>query len=319
MLIHKSKVAIIGAGLVGSSTAFSLITQGVCDQVLMIDLNHEKALGEVRDLKNSIKYLDRNVQVLAGDYQDCGDADIVVITAGAPPKPGQTRLDTLDISAKIVKSIVDPVMASGFDGIFMVVSNPVDMLAYLVYKLSGLPKNQVLGTGTSIDSARLQNFLADLVDVDPRSVHGHAMGEHGDSLMVPWSTVTIAGKSFQDVITDNPELVGDIDLDDLVLKTTREGWEIFNRKGTTYYGIASACVGIIKAILYDENSIIPVSTLLEGEYGETDIFAGVPGILNRSGVADILEIHMTESELAKFQASAAVIRENTEKIKKYAE
>lgn len=318
MLIHKSKVAIIGAGLVGSSTAFSLITQGVCDQVLMIDLNHEKALGEVRDLKNSIKYLDRNVQVFAGDYQDCGDADIVVITAGAPPKPGQTRLDTLDISAKIVKSIVDPVMASGFDGIFLVVSNPVDMLAYLVYKLSGLPKNQVLGTGTSIDSARLQNFLADLVDVDPRNVHGHAMGEHGDSLMVPWSSVTIAGKFFQDVINDNPELVGDIDLDDLVLKTTREGWEIFNRKGTTYYGIASACVGIIKAILYDENSIIPVSTLLEGEYGERDIFAGVPGILNRNGVSDILEIHMTANELAKFQTSAAVIRENTTKIMAYA-
>ena len=137
--------------------------------------------------------------------------------------------------------------------------------------------------------------------------------------MVPWSTVTIAGKSFKDVITDNPELVGDIDLDDLVLKTTREGWEIFNRKGTTYYGIASAAVGIIKAILFNENSIIPVSTLLEGEYGEQDLFAGVPAILNRTGVADILEIHMTPSEQEKFRASAVVIRENTEKIKKYAE
>ena len=159
--------------------------------------------------------------------------------------------------------------------------------------------------------------MADLVDVDPRSVYGYAMGEHGDSLMVPWSTVTIAGKAFQDVITDNPELVGDIDLDDLVLKTTQEGWEIFNRKGTTYYGIASACVGIIKAILFDENSIIPVSTRLEGEYGETDLFAGVPAILNRSGVADILEIHLTEAEAEKFHHSAAVIRENTEKIRQY--
>ena len=317
MRIQKSKVAIIGAGLVGSSTAFSLITQGVCDEVLLVDLNHEKALGEVRDLKNSIKFLNRNVQVKAGDYQDCGDADIVVITAGAPPKPCQTRLDTLDISAKIAKSIVEPVMAAGFDGVFIVVSNPVDMLADLVYQISGLPKNQVLGTGTSIDSARLQNFLADLVDVDPRSVYGYAMGEHGDSLMVPWSTVTIAGKAFQDVITDNPELVGDIDLDDLVLKTTQEGWEIFNRKGTTYYGIASACVGIIKAILFDENSIIPVSTRLEGEYEETDLFAGVPAILNRSGVADILEIHLTEAEAEKFHHSAAIIRENTEKIRQY--
>ncbi|MCD1023335.1 MULTISPECIES: L-lactate dehydrogenase [unclassified Enterococcus] len=317
MRINKSKVAIIGSGLVGSSTAFSLITQGVCDEVLMVDINAEKASGEVRDLRNSIRFLGRNVRVKAGTYTDCADADIVVITAGAPPKTGQTRLDTLDISAKIAKSIVEPVMASGFDGIFIVVSNPVDMLAHLVYKLSGLPKNQVIGSGTSVDSARLQNFLADLVDVDPRSVYAYALGEHGDSLMVPWSTVTVAGKSFTDIIADNTELVGDVDLDEIVYKTTQEGWEIYNRKGTTYYGIASACVGIIKAVLYDENSIVPVSTLLEGEYDETGIFAGVPAVLNRSGVFDILEIHMTAEEEAKFHHSATVIREYTEKIQKY--
>ncbi|MDT2738787.1 MULTISPECIES: L-lactate dehydrogenase [Enterococcus] len=317
MRINKSKVAIIGSGLVGSSTAFSLITQGVCDEVLMVDINAEKASGEVRDLRNSIRFLGRNVRVKAGTYTDCADADIVVITAGAPPKTGQTRLDTLDISAKIAKSIVEPVMASGFDGIFIVVSNPVDMLAHLVYKLSGLPKNQVIGSGTSVDSARLQNFLADLVDVDPRSVYAYALGEHGDSLMVPWSTVTVAGKTFTDIIADNTELVGDVDLDEIVYKTTQEGWEIYNRKGTTYYGIASACVGIIKAVLYDENSIVPVSTLLEGEYDETGIFAGVPAVLNRSGVFDILEIHMTAEEEAKFHHSATVIREYTEKIQKY--
>ncbi len=317
MRINKSKVAIIGSGLVGSSTAFSLITQGVCDEVLMVDINAEKASGEVRDLRNSIRFLGRNVRVKAGTYTDCGDADIVVITAGAPPKAGQTRLDTLDISAKIAKSIVEPVMKSGFDGIFVVVSNPVDMLAHLVYKLSGLPKNQIIGSGTSVDSARLQNFLADLVDVDPRSVYAYALGEHGDSLMVPWSTVTIAGKSFTDIIADNAELVGDVDLDEIVYKTTQEGWEIYNRKGTTYYGIASACVWIIKAVLYDENSIIPVSTLLEGEYGQTGIFAGVPAVLNRSGVFDILEIHMTATEEEKFQHSANVIREYTAKIQKY--
>lgn len=317
MRINKSKVAIIGSGLVGSSTAFSLITQGVCDEVLMVDINAEKASGEVRDLRNSIRFLGRNVRVKAGTYTDCGDADIVVITAGAPPKAGQTRLDTLDISAKIAKSIVEPVMKSGFDGIFVVVSNPVDMLAHLVYKLSGLPKNQIIGSGTSVDSARLQNFLADLVDVDPRSVYAYALGEHGDSLMVPWSTVTVAGKSFTDIIADNAELVGDVDLDEIVYKTTQEGWEIYNRKGTTYYGIASACVGIIKAVLYDENSIIPVSTLLEGEYGQTGIFAGVPAVLNRSGVFDILEIHMTATEEEKFQHSANVIREYTAKIQKY--
>ena len=319
MIIKKTKVAIVGCGLVGSSTAFSLVTQGVCDEIIMIDINKEKALGEVMDLRNTIKYLDRNIKIKCGTYEDCTDVDIIVVTAGGPPKPGQTRLDTLDVSAQIAKSIVEPVMKSGFQGIFIVVSNPVDMLAYLIYKLSGLPKNQVIGTGTSVDTARLQNFIADMVNVDPRSVYAYSMGEHGDSQMVPWSTVTVAGKSFEDIIADNPDIVGEVDLDEIVLKTAKEGWEIYNRKGTTYYGIATACVGIMKAILYDENKIIPVSTLLQGEYGEEDIYAGVPSILNRTGVSDILEIHMSDEEQKKFKRSAKVIREYTQKINKYCE
>jgi L-lactate dehydrogenase len=315
MVIKKSKIAVIGCGMVGSSTAFSLVTQGICDEILMIDINEERALGEVLDLRDTIKYLDRNVKIRKATYADCGDVDIIIITAGAPPKYGQSRLDTLEASAKITKSIIEPVMASGFDGIFIVVSNPVDIIAHYIYKLSGLPKNQVIGTGTALDSSRLQNFIAELVNVDPRSVYAYSMGEHGDSQMVPWSTVTIAGKPFFDIIHDNKELVGDVDLDEIVKKTTQEGWEILNRKGTTSYGIASACVGVIKAILYDENKIIPVSTLLEGEYGQYDVFAGVPTILNRSGAADVLEIHMTEEELKKFQNSASVIREYFQKIK----
>lgn len=314
MKITTRKVAIVGCGLVGSTTAFSLVTQGVCDEVMMIDINEERAIGEVLDLRDSIEYLNRNVKVTAGSYDKCGDMDIIVITAGAPPKQGQTRLDTLEVSAQICKSIVEPIMKSGFDGIFIVISNPVDMIAHYVYQLSGLPKNQVIGTGTAIDSARLQNYIAQLVNVDPRSVHAYSMGEHGDSQMVPWSTVTIAGKPFYDVIADNQELVGEVDLDELVYKTTRKGWEILNRKGTTYYGIATACVGIIKAILNDENRIIPVSTLLEGEYGEENVYAGVPTVLNRSGAYDVLEIHMTPEELKKFKDSTKLIREYTEKI-----
>jgi len=242
--------------------------------------------------------------------------DIVIIAAGAPPKPGQTRLDTLEASAVICKSIVTQVMKSGFDGIFIVISNPVDMIAHYVYKLSGLPKSQVIGTGTSLDSARLSNFIADMVNVDPRSVHAYSMGEHGDSQMVPWSVATVAGKPFLDVIQDNKELVGNVDLDELVRKTAREGWEIYRRKGTTYFGIASACVGIVKAILQNENRIIPVSTLLEGEYGEHDVYAGVPVILNRTGASDVLELHMTPGELIRFKESVEVIRKHTETILK---
>lgn len=316
MKIKTSKIAIIGCGLVGSSTAFSLVTQGICDEILMIDINEERALGEVMDLRDTIKYLDRNVKVRTASYKDCGDADIIVITAGAPPQKGQTRLDTLEVSAKIVKTIVDPIMASGFDGIFIVVSNPVDIMAHYVQHLSGLPKNQVIGTGSALDTSRLQNFIAELVNVDPRSIYAYSMGEHGDSQMVPWSTVTVAGKPFHDIIHDNKDMLGDVDLDEIVKKTVREGWEIYQRKGTTYYGIATTCAGIIKAILYDENRIIPVSTLLEGEYGQEGVFAGVPTILNRTGAADILEIHMTEGELEKFRSSAKIIKEYTDKILK---
>ena len=317
MKITTRKVAIVGCGLVGSTTAFSLVTQGVCDEVMLIDINKERAYGEMLDMRDSIEYLNRNVKVKTGTYAECGDMDIIVITAGAPPKQGQTRLDTLEMSAKIAKSIVEPIMKSGFDGIFIAISNPVDIIAHYIYKLStGLPKNQVIGTGTAIDSARLQNMIAQTVNVDPRSVHAYSMGEHGDSQMVPWSTVTIAGKPFYDVIADNKELVGDVDLDELVYRTTQEGWEIFNRKGTTYYGIATACVGVIKAILNDENRIIPVSTLLEGEYGERDVYAGVPTVLNRSGAYDVLEIHMTPGELARFKESTRVIREYTDRIMK---
>ena len=316
MKITTRKVAIVGCGLVGSTTAFSLVTQGVCDEVMLIDINEERAYGEMLDMRDSIEYLNRNVKVKTGTYAECGDMDIIVITAGAPPKQGQTRLDTLEMSAKIAKSIVEPIMKSGFDGIFIAISNPVDIIAHYIYKLSGLPKNQVIGTGTAIDSARLQNMIAQTVNVDPRSVHAYSMGEHGDSQMVPWSTVTIAGKPFYDVIADNKELVGDVDLDELVYRTTQEGWEIVNRKGTTYYGIATACVGVIKASLNDENRIIPVSTLLKGEYGERDVYAGVPTVLNRSGAYDVLEIHMTPGELARFKESTRVIREYTDRIMK---
>ena len=316
MFSKTRKIAIVGTGLVGSSTAFSLITQGICDEVLMIDLNKEKALGEVMDLKHCIEYLNRNTKIRVGSYEECGDVDIVVITAEAPPKPGQTRLDTLGLSARIAESIVTPIMKSGFNGHFIVISNPVDIIAYYVYKISGLPKSNVIGSGTSVDSARLKNFIGDLLNVDPRSVQAYSMGEHGDSQMVPWSHVYIGGKPFSKVIIDNKDRVGEVNLDKLVLDTAKAGWEVYNRKGTTYYAIASATAGIIKAIINDENKIIPVSTLLEGEYGEYDVFTGVPAILNSKGVKEVVEIDMTEEELNRFKESNKLIKQYIEKLNK---
>lgn len=314
MALKSRKVAIVGTGLVGSSTAFSLITQGVCEEILMIDLNKERALGEAMDLNHCIEYLNRNTKVRAASYEECGDVDIVVITAGAPPKPGQTRIDTLHLSAKIAESIVNPIMKSGFKGYFIIVSNPADIIAYHVYKLSGLPKSHVLSTGTSIDTARLKNFIGELLDVDPRSVQGYSMGEHGDSQMVPWSHITVGGKKFTKVLEDNKDRFKNVDLDKLVQDTAQAGWEVYKRKGTTYYAIATATVGIIKAIINDENRIIPVSTLLEGEYGVSDVFAGVPAVLNSKGVKEVVEIHMTENEKEKFQNSIEVIREYIKKL-----
>lgn len=317
MKTTKKKVAIVGCGFVGATTAFSLITQGICDEVMLVDINVERAYGEMLDLRDGIKYLNRNVKVVNGTLEQCGDMDIVIITAGAPPKPGQTRLDTLELSAKICNAIVKPIMDSGFDGIFIAISNPVDMIAHYIYKLSGLPKNQVIGTGTALDSARLQTIIAEICNVDPRSVHAYSMGEHGDSSMVPWSTVTVGGKPFYDVLNDNKDTIKNVDLEELAQKTRRRGFEILERKGTTYYGIATTCAGIVKSILNDENRIIPVSTLLEGEYGEYDVYAGVPAVLNRSGVADVLEIHMTPGELARFKESTKLINEYTQKIMEY--
>ncbi|HBJ1652540.1 L-lactate dehydrogenase [Clostridium botulinum] len=314
MPLNKSKIAIIGAGFVGSTTAFNLITQGVCDEILMIDINKERAYGEVMDLNHCIEYLNRNTKVVTGEYKDCKDVDIVVITAGPPPKPGQSRLDTLELSAKITESIVNPIMESGFNGYFIIVSNPVDIIAHYVYKISGLPKNHIIGTGTSVDSARLKNFIGELLNVDPRSVQGYSMGEHGDSQMVPWSHVTVGGKSFYAILEDNKDLTGEVDLYRLVLDTSRAGWEVYERKGTTYYAIAAATVAIIKSIMHNENKIIPVSTLLEGEYGEKDVFCGVPAILNRDGVKDVVEIHMTADEMIKFKNSLNIIRKYTDKI-----
>lgn len=310
----RSKVVIIGAGLVGSATAFSLITQSVCDDVVLIDKDNKRAKAEAMDLQNCIEYLNRNAKITSGGYDSCSDADIVVITAAAPYVKGQTRLDMLEHSAGIVRSVVLSVMKSGFDGLFLLITNPVDVLSYYAYRLSGLPKSQIIGTGTALDSARLKNILADVIHVDPRSIHAFSMGEHGDSQMIPWSRLYIGGKSFFDILKDNRKIEEAINLVDVHRKTVNLGWEIAGGKGATNYGIATTTVGIIKAVLFDENKVIPVSALLTGEYGEKDVFAGVPAVINRDGVKEVVEITMTPDEKEEFKKSVDVIRSTITKL-----
>lgn len=315
MLIKNSKVAIIGAGNVGVTTAFCLQNQGLCDEIILIDINRDKELGEVLDLNHAGAFMNRNVKISVGDYKDCKDADIVVMTASAPMAiTDNDRLKMLEKSQNIVKSVVDSVMESGFEGIFIVVSNPVDIMTYYTWKISGLPKNQVIGSGTTLDTARLKYYLAKRIDVDPRSVEAFVIGEHGDSELVSWSTVTVGGKDFESIVRDNKERVGVEPYDSLEEETIKGGWEIFHKKGNTSYGIAASVAGIVKTILHNENRILPVSTLLSGEYNEHDIFISVPAIIDRQGVKEIVELNLTEEEQRNFDNSCKIVRDKYKEL-----
>jgi L-lactate dehydrogenase len=313
MQISRNKVAIIGAGQVGTTIAFSLVVQEVCNEIVLIDINETKATGEAMDLQHGIEYFGRNTKIVAGTYADCKDADIVVITASAPYSGELDRLLMMDKTAGIVRAIVPQIMESGFDGIFVVVTNPVDIISYLVYKLSGLPKNQIIGTGTAIETSRLKQHIGHMLNIDPRNVEGLVLGEHGDSLFVPWSLVRAGGKNLMEIIKDNPEY-STIDLDQIEEQTRKAGFTVLGKKGNTQYGIASVATGIISAVLRDEYKAIPVSTLMEGEYGITEAFCGVPAILNRHGVVDVVELHLNEQEQKALENSVTVIKENIKKL-----
>lgn len=308
MKFSTRKVAIVGTGLVGASAGYSLVNQNICDELLLIDINHERAVGEAMDLQHCIDFTTSRTKVAVGSFEDCTDMDIVIITAGGPPKPGQTRLDTLELSAKIAKSVVQEVMKSGFNGIFLVASNPVDIITYLVWKESGLPRNQVLGTGTSLDSSRLKSILSQYIDVDPRSIHGYTLGEHGDSQFAAWSHLTIGGKPFMQILEEQKETLAHIDLDEIIDQVRKAGFEILHRKGTTYYGIGCALASIARSIFNDDHKILAVSTILDGEYGYENIATGVPAILTRQGLKEVVELNLTDDEKEKFDNSNKVLR-----------
>lgn len=310
----KKKVVIVGAGAVGTSIAFDLCIQGLCDEIVLIDINHDKAWTEAMDIQQGEVYQNRNVKITAGTYTECGDADIVVITAAAPYIDGQGRLDMMDSAAKIVRSIVPPIMDSGFDGHFIVVTNPVDVMSYLVYKISKLPPNQVIGTGTSLDSARLRGAIADFLQIDSQSVQAYTIGEHGDSQIIPWSNVYIGTKSFADILADNKARLGEVDLDRFLRYVKEAAFKVGRLKRTTNFAIAAAVAKIVKIIFNDENTVIPVSTLLNGEFGEHDVFIGLPVVLNRQGVREIVEIRLSKEELECFKRSISIIKECNKRL-----
>lgn len=314
MKSKSRKVAIVGSGMVGSSCAYSMVNQAVCDEIMMIDKTYDRAVAQALDLSHCVDFTATRTKVYAGTLADCAGMDVVIITAGANPQPGQTRLDVLDAAASITGEIVDQIMAGGFDGIFVVAANPVDIVTYMVWKKSGLPRHRVIGTGTSIDSSRLKTLLSDVISIDPRSVNGYALGEHGESQFVAWSHVTIGGKPILHILDQHRERFRDLDLDDIAQKTKDAGWEIFTRKGSTHFGIGSALAYITRSIFNDDHKIIAVSAILEGEYGQTGVCAGVPAIIGGEGIKELLELQLSEDEAAKFAHSCGIIRRGIDSL-----
>lgn len=312
MFNDNKKVVIIGVGMVGMSYAYALLNQNICDELVLVDINKERAKGEAMDLSHGLPFAPSSMKIKSGEYSDCADADLVVICAGAPQENGETRRDLLMKNYKVFKSIVEPVVKSGFNGVFLVASNPVDIMTQVVYTLSGFPANRVLGSGTTLDSARLRHMMSDYFKLNPRNVHAYVIGEHGDSEFVPWSNASISVNPLFDLENRYPHLMED--MHNIAVDVRESAYEIIKAKRATYYGIGMVLARLTRAILFDENSIFTVSSYLKGEYGEQGIYAGVPSVVNHNGVREIVEIKLNDEEQQKFGESCDILKEMKEEI-----
>ena len=303
---NHQKVVLVGDGAVGSSYAFAMAQQGIAEEFAIVDIIKERTEGDAMDLEDATAFTAPK-NIYSADYDTCKDADLVVITAGAPQKPGETRLQLVDKNLKIIKSVVEPIVKSGFDGIFLVAANPVDILTYAVQKLSGFPKNKVIGSGTSLDSARLRVALGKKLHVDPREVIANIMGEHGDSEFAAYSSATVGGKPLLDIAKD--EGISEDELLKIEDDVRNKAYEIINRKGATFYGVATALMRISKAIIRDENSVLPIGAPMNGEYGLNDLYIGTPAVVNASGVAKVIEVPLNDREKKAMADSAKQLEE----------
>ena len=299
---NHQKVVLVGDGAVGSSYAFAMAQQGIAEEFAIVDIIKKRTEGDALDLEDATAFTAPK-NIYSADYDTCKDADLVVITAGAPQKPGETRLQLVDKNLKIIKSVVEPIVKSGFDGIFLVAANPVDILTYAVQKFSGFPRNKVVGSGTSLDSARLRVALAKKFAVDPRDVSANIMAEHGDSEFAAYSSATIGGKPLLDIAKEqgvsNDEL---LKIEDDV---RNKAYEIINRKGATFYGVATALMRISRAILRDENAVLPIGAPMNGEYGLKDLYIVTPAVVIASGGARVIDVPLHDREKKAMADSAA--------------
>lgn len=302
------KVTIIGAGFVGSTTAYTLMLSGLISEIVLIDKNRSKAEGEVMDLNHGMPFV-RPVRIYHGDYNDCKDSDIVIITAGVSQKPGESRMDLVNKNVDIFKDIISQITKSTFDGILLVVTNPVDVLTYVSYKLSGFSKNKVIGSGTVLDTARFRYMLGNHVGVDPRNIHAYILGEHGDTEVATWSLTNIAGIPMDAYCKDCRRCNGMISKYEIYHDVKNAAYKIIEMKGSTYYAVALAVRRIVEAILRDENSILTVSSLLEGQYGLTGICMSVPTVVNSKGIEKIIDVPVSDSERESLKESGTSLKE----------
>lgn len=303
----NKKVVIVGVGMVGMSYAYAMLNQNICDELVLIDVNKERARGEAADLSHGLPFAPSSMKIYAGEYSDCKDADLVVLCAGVPQQDGESRRDLLKKNYDVFKSIVDPVVTSGFNGVFLVASNPVDIMTQVVYNLSGFPSGRVLGSGTTLDSARLRHMMSDYFKLNPRNVHAYVIGEHGDSEFVAWSNAYISVKPLDELKAGKESV--EKDMKKIAEEVKLSAYEIIKAKKATYYGIGMVLARLTRAILFDENSVFTVSAYLRGEYGEKGIYIGVPSVVNRNGVREVLVMNLSDEERELFRRSAVIIRE----------
>ncbi len=307
------KIAIVGTGFVGMSFAYALLCEGICDELVLLDINREKAIGEAMDLNHGLAFAKTNMKIFAGEYTDCHDADMVVICAGVSQKPGEDRISLLKRNQAVFESIISPILSSGFQGIFLVATNPVDIMTRMVQHLSGFDSARVIGSGTTLDTARLRYLLGAYLSVDPKNVHAYVIGEHGDSEMVPWSQAIVGTKPIREVVAEH-QAFSENDLQNIATEVRRAAYQIIEVKGATYYGIGLSLVRIVKAVFGGENSILTVSARLDTGNGIGNVYAGVPCILGRDGVREVLRLKLEEKEKEEFLQSCRKLKEVWEEI-----
>lgn len=308
------KVAIIGAGFVGATTAYTLMLSGLIPEIVLIDINQDKAEGEVMDLNHGMPFI-RPEKVYAGQYEDCHDADIIIITAGANQKPGETRLDLVHRNTKIFKNIIGEITKYNQHCILLVVANPVDILTFIAYKLSGFPANKVIGSGTVLDSARFRYTISQYVGLDTRNIHGYIIGEHGDSELPTWSVTNISGVPLDDYYRANfPHESSELPKDEIFQQVKNAAYQIIEKKGATYYGVALAVRRIVEAIVRDENSILSISSYLDGPFDLHNVCLSLPSIVNKDGIKRIVDIPLNETERILLHRSEKALKEILEQL-----